>query len=560
MGGLFELRRELTAESARKQKTAKTKARALDAATLALDAWASDLDPKVIEPMYRKIAVKDEGVALALARLDAGNLESNRAMFEESIEIIAPVLAARLRTDRVVHAAQLLANAGPRAGRAVPALRAAAETLKDKQARLWCAWAIARVGGDEDVPFAAQIAGDKPPWVMTEALVRRGVSKSITTAIASVRGWLETRAKKEAERTGIGELMEALGEARCEEALPLLHDAIDTPLSRHAFAAIAKIAHASSREPVLRYLSLLAGDPEENWAYRLPAEDALRAVAPRSTWPLLDAARDVLAYIHPRRYAWPKSEEIAIWIALAARALRLQGEAADLEAVARLANAPYWAVRAEAAIAYEKVHGEKPKLVFWDEARVARASKTMKPSALMGVVRDPSTVFRHNVVRALAKTKDGKTQTALADFARSELEARPNHVVDYYEESDMGADADALLSALKTLARKPPIKKRLAKTTSLWIQKEKSSGARSTRASGIRVRPSRCRHSWRRWRSSASSIMKALSPSAATRTRSPTRTTERSSPPSVTGSASSSTRTPAPPFASSSSATTGATA
>ncbi|HEY2365183.1 MAG TPA: hypothetical protein VGH87_02315, partial [Polyangiaceae bacterium] len=395
-----------------------------------------------------------------------------RAMFEESIEIIAPVLAARLRTDRAVHAAQLLGNAGPRAARAVPALRDAAETLKDKDAQRWCAWAIARIGSDEHLPFVAKIAGEKPPWVLTEALARRGVANSVALAIDTVRGWLATRAKKEAERAGIGELMEALGEARSEEALPILHDAIDTPLSRQAFAAIGRIAHASSQKPVDQHLALLAGDREENWAYRLPAEDALRAVAPRSAWPPLDTARDVLQYIHPRRYAWPKVEEIAIWIALAARALRLQGEAADLEAVARLANAPFWLVRVEAAIAYEKVHGEKPKLVLWDEVRTARAMKTTKPKVLLEFVRDSSTVFRHNVVRALAKTKDPKTQTALADVARAELESRPNHPVDYYEESDMGLDAYAMLFALKSLARKPPIEKKLAKTTSLWIRKE----------------------------------------------------------------------------------------
>ena len=431
-----------------------------------------DLDPKVIEPMYRKVALKDDAVGLAMARLDLARPESNRALFEESIEIIAPVLAARLRTDRIVHSAQLLGNAGPRAARAVPALRLAAETLKDKDAQRWCAWAIARIGSDEHLPLVAKIAGEKPPWVLTEALARRGVAKSVTLATDAVREWLETRAKNEVERTGIGELMEALGEARSEEALPILHDAIDTPLSRHALVAIAKIAHASSQKPVEQHLWLLAGDREENWAYRLPAEDALRAVAPRSAWPPLDTARDVLRYIHPRRYAWPKVEEIAIWITLAARALRLQGEAADLEAVARLANAPFWAVRAEAAIAYEKVHGEQPKLVFWDEARTARAMKTMKPKALLDVVRDASTVFRHNVVRALAKTKDPKTRTGLADVARAELEGRPNHHVDYYEESDMGLDAYAMLHALETLAKKPPIKKRLAKTTSLWIQKE----------------------------------------------------------------------------------------
>ena len=352
------------------------------------------------------LAAKDEAVALAIARLDLAEPESNRAMFEESIEIIAPMIAARLRTDRVMHAAQLLGNAGPRAARAVPALRAAAESSKNKDAQRWCAWAIARIGSDEDLPFVAKIAGEKPPWVLTEALVRRGVAPSITLAIETLRGWLEARAKKEADRTGIGELMEALGEARSEEALPLLHDAIDTPLSRQAFAAIAKIAHASSRAPVEQDLSLLAGDREDNWAYRLPAEDALRAVAPRSAWPPLDTAREVLRFIHPRRYAWPKAEEIAIWITLAARALRLQGDAADLEAVARLANAPFWAVRVEAANAYEKVHGEKPKLVFWDDARTTRAMKTMKPKALFDVARDPSTVFRHNVVGALAKTKD----------------------------------------------------------------------------------------------------------------------------------------------------------
>jgi WD40 repeat protein len=470
--GLFELQRELHAESARKQKTAKTKARALDASTLIDDAWAMDLDPKVIEPMYRKVAAKDDAVGLAVARLDKSRPESNRALFEENIEIIAPVLAARLRTDRAIYAAQLLAQAGPRAARAVPALRAAAETVKDKDTQRWCAWAIARIGSEEHLPFVAKIAGEKPPWVLTEALVRRGVSASVTRAIDTVRQWLEARAKKEAEREGIGELMEALGEARSEEALPILHDALGTPLSRHALAAIAKIAHASSYKPVEEHLALIAGDPEENWAYRLPAEDALRAVAPRAAWPPLDTAREVLQYIHPRRYAWPKVEEIAIWIALAARALRLQGEAADLETVARLANAPFWAVRAEAAIAYEKVHGEKPKLVFWDEVRTARALKTMKPKALLDVVRDSSTIFRHNVVRALAKTKDPKTQLGLADVARAELEGRPNHPVDYYEESDMGADAHAMLLALETLARKPPIKKRLAKTTSLWIQKE----------------------------------------------------------------------------------------
>jgi WD40 repeat protein len=475
VGGLFELQRELAVESARKKRTAKTKAKALaaDPRTLIDEVWASDLDPKIVEPLYRKLAPKDEAIALTLARLDARSFESNRALFEENVTLVAPLLAARLKTDQAVFAAQLIGNLGPRAERALPALREAAKSGSDKSKQLWCAWAIARLGSEDDLAFAAKVVGPKPPPPMIAALARRGVPAFTALAIESVRSWLDARKTKSIDSDGarsVAEAIDALGEARSKDALDVLHEALDTPQAPAALGALASIAHPSSREPVERMLGLLAGDREKNWAHRLGGDDVLRAILPSAAWPPLDTAREVLEFAHPRRYGWPKVDDVGQLVTLAARALRMQGDTADVERVARLANAPLRTVRIEGSLAYAKVHGRPPALEYWDEPRTERALKTMKPSALLDIATRDTTVFRHNVVRALAKTKDAKVRTKLADFARAELESRPNHSVNYYEESDLGPDLHGFIDALETLGKDASIKKRLAKTTSLWIR------------------------------------------------------------------------------------------
>ncbi len=473
--GLFEVQRELASESARKKRTASTKARALakDPQALVQDAWASDLDPKTLEPLYRKLAKKDPALDLALARLDARSHEATRALIEESSALVAPLLCARLKTDRAAQAAQLLGNIGSRASAALPALRTAAERGSDKQLHLWCAWAIAMIGEGDDLAFAAKIVGAKPPAPMIAALAKRGVPAFVTQAIAEVRAWLDARKAKYLHRDDVAPALaaiEALGEARRADALPVLHEALGAPYVGPVMRALLAIAHPSSRAPIEAYLDKLAGDAERNLAYRLPAENVLRAITPRGSWPSLDSARRVLAHLHPRRYGWPKVDDWADLQAHAVSALAMQGDERDVAIAARFANAPFRLVRLAAAPAYAKIHGGPPALQFWDEARTKLAAKKTNPKELLEIALAPTTVFRHNVFRALARLKDEKTRTKLADVIRTELESVENYEIEYYEGDDVGPDLHGMFDAIGALAKSISIKKRLATTTSLWIR------------------------------------------------------------------------------------------
>jgi WD40 repeat protein len=473
--GLFEVQRELASESARKKKVASTKARALakDPTSLVQDAWASDLDPKTLEPLYRKLAKKDAALALALARLDTRENESTRALIEENAALIAPLVASRLKTDRAAAAAQLLGNMGERAKLAIPALRAGTEGGSDKARHLWCAWALASIGDADDVAFAAKIAGAKPPPPLTCALAKRGVRAYVVQSIDEVRAWLDTRKKKRLHRDDVQPALaaiEALGEARAEDALAVLHEALRAPYVSVVMRALLAIAHPSSRAPIEAFLAMLAGDRTRNLAYRLPAENVLRAITPRASWASLDAARDVLARLHPERYGWPKVDDWADLVAHAVHALALQGDEGDIATAARFANAPFRIVRDAAAPAFAKIHGAPPALEFWDAARVKLVAKSMRPKAMLDVALRDTTVFRHNLLRVVSKSKDDKTRARLADAVREELEARENYRIEYYEGDGVGPDLHGLFDAVATLARSPSIKKRLASTTSLWIR------------------------------------------------------------------------------------------
>ena len=470
--GLFQVQRELAGESKRKKKTASAKARTLekDASALAESAW-SDLDPKTLEPLYQKLAKTHREVELVLARLASRSQESKRALVEENAALAAPLVASWLKTDRAPFAAQVLASLGAR--RALPALREGAESA-DAMKRAWCAFAIATIGDADDVAFAARIAGDKPPIPLVCALAKRQVPAYVSRAVDEVRGWLDHRKTKSLHRDDAAnaiDAIDALGAARAEEALPVLHDALRTPYLGALMRALAAIAHPSSREPIEALLATLAGDPIRNLAYRLPAENVLRAIDPRERWPSLDTARLALAHLHPRRYGWPKVDDWADLVAHAVHALATQGTNDDVARAARFANAPFKAVRDAARGAYEKVHGAPPALDYWDEARTALAVKRKTPAKeLVASAQRDVTVFRHNLFVAVAKTKDAKARGALAAFLRGELESRENHAVSYYESSDLGPDAHGMVAAITELARTPAIKKKLATTTSLWIR------------------------------------------------------------------------------------------
>ncbi len=481
--GLFEVQRELAGESRRKKKTAGTKARSLakDPSALVDDAWASDLDPKTLGPLYRKLAEKNPAIELALARL-AGNAEAMRALIEENAALVAPLVTSRLTTDAVARAAQILGGFGVHAKRAVPTVRALAEQSSDPTTKLWCAWLLASIGEADDVAFAAKLAGGKAPPAVVSALAQRGSPEHVARAIDQVRTWLDLRKKKNLHRDDAQPALSAiaaLGEARAREALPVLHEALGTPYVAVVMRALLAIADPSTRDPIETLLAKLAGDPERNLPYRLPAENILRALTPRASWPSLESAHLALTRLHPERYGWPKVDDWSDLVAHAVSALALQGNEEEVATAARFANAPFRLVRAAALPAYVKLRGAPPALEYWDEARVKLAAKTTKASShrgraaavqLLEIASKETTVFRHNLFRAVAKSKDDKARAALADVIREELESRENYRIEYYEGDDVGPDLHGLFDAIATVARTPALKKRLASTTSLWIR------------------------------------------------------------------------------------------
>ncbi len=446
----------------------KLAATATDSESLVREAWATELDPKVIEPLYTSVAKKNADVALMLARLNARSQESTRALVEESATLASPLLAAYLRTDRAAWAAGLLGHCRDRA--ATGALIALVEKTKDAQRRASGLHALAMMADDDGVAFAAKQVGTETPAYVIAELARRGVPSMIGKAIDLVRRWLDVRSSGARQRSDDAKpalaTIEALGDARAKEALPVLHEALSTPYSPAVLAALALIADESSREHAQRLLGLLGGDRERNWPYRLGAESVLRALG--DTLPL-DEARLAFEWSHPRRYGWPKTEDHALLIAVAASAM-LSGTKDDREKVARLACAPVRALRRVGAIAHEELHGRAPELRYFDPQLAKGFVKDESPKTVLATISSGTAVFRHNLVALLASTKDKPTRAKLADTCVQELESRLNHAVNYYEESDLGPDANGFIDAAEMLAKTPELKKRFAASTSLWIQ------------------------------------------------------------------------------------------
>jgi WD40 repeat protein len=467
--GLFEVRRQLAAESKSKTIHAKKQAASVGSSVdqLVLEVWASELDPKVVEPMFRSVAKKNEELALALARLDARNQESNRAIFEENATLVSPLLASWLETDRGSWAAQMLGQMRDPAS--IPALRRTVENTKDAQRRAFAMHALAMFGNDDALSFVTEHVQETTPQFVIVELARRGVGPMVTRAIGIIRSWLDGRKgdKRQDRDDAEGSLraMEALGDARAQEALSTLHEVLDTPYSPTAYAALANLADPSSREPVTRQLSLLGGDRERNWPYRLGAESVLRSLG--DTLPL-DEARAVVAWSHPRRYGWPKNDDHALLMAVAANAL-LSGTPEDLEKVARLAACPMRVLRKVGAVAFEKVHGKPPILRYFDPERAKRFVAEESATTVLQAIESGTAVFRHNLVKGLAASKDKSGKRELTEVCVHALESTLNHAVNYYEESDLGADANGFIDAVELLVKVPELKKRLETSSSLWI-------------------------------------------------------------------------------------------
>ena len=351
--GLFEVQRELATERARKKKTAGAKARSLakDPSALVDDAWASDLDPKTLGPLYQKLAKKDPAIELALARL-GGNAEAMRALIEENAELVAPLVTSRLKTDAIARAAQILAGFGARAKRAAPAVRGIAERSSDENVRLWCAWALAAIGDADDVAFAAKIAGAKAPPQLVAALAQRGSPPHIARAIDQVRTWLDARTKKHMHRDDAQPALAAigaLGEVRSQDALPVLHEALGAPYVAPVMRALLSIADPSTRDPIEALLAKLAGDPERRPSVSPSRGKIFYARSRRARRGLLlDSVSSRAHALHPERYGWPKVDDWADLVAHAVSAPALQGNNEDVAQAARFANAPFRFVRAAA--------------------------------------------------------------------------------------------------------------------------------------------------------------------------------------------------------------------
>jgi WD40 repeat protein len=434
------------------------------------EAWASG-DPKVVAALYAKHAKKDDVVALAMARLGNRDNECTRAMFEENAALVAPVIASWLAIpERLANAAGTLGHLGDK--RAIPVLLRKLESSKDDAADR-CLHALAMLGDDAVLAMVASRVTDDTPFAIAGELVRRGVESMRGRGIDAIERWLGKRAKNPLERHDRDDAqtaifaMDVLAEGGAHEAIDVLHRAlVQTPYVEPVMRALAKLADERSREPARRMLSMLGGDDERNWPYRLGLHAILRALGET---PPLDAARDVVRWSHPQRYGWPKVEDHAALLALAAHEL-LSGTPHELEWVATLATAPLRAVRIVGIEAWRRLHGSSPLLRWFDPEHVKVFLKEEKPARVLEVIEEKTTVYRHNLVRGLASTKDAKTRKALVEICVHAIESRSNHRVSYYEQSDMGHDAHGFFAALQTLAKDKATKKRLESSTAPWIQ------------------------------------------------------------------------------------------
>jgi WD40 repeat protein len=465
--GLFEIQRQLAAETRGKSELAERASADLGGPDAFLaDAWRHVRDPIYVNRLYAARARTDPDAALALARLAHAEPESLHALASEQRPFVAPLVAAGLLADRSRRAAELLVPLGD--PQVVPLVLDLAGRTTDERLRLALADVAATWGDDAAGEAAAQwLPASFAP--LTATLARRGHPQAAAALTTSLRNFLNEWHK--GGRTSSGDwpapfaLVDAIGEARVADAVPLLLAALATPLVVRALLALAKLAAPRAREPARALLRELGGTRRDRtWAYRLAAEQCLAALDEPQT---PATAREVLADIRPSPYGYPKLHEALELRALALAALQERGAPEDLEFVATHITSPHRAHRDVAALALTRLGRPAPPLRLLD---VPRCEQLLAAGQLVAALADPHAVFTHHAALALVRTADASARAAAREWALAHLERTPNFPTTALDAEVIEPAGEAALDVLAALKDGPLHQPRIAATTSAWAR------------------------------------------------------------------------------------------
>ena len=482
--GYFRVLDELRAEAERQADEARELATTVadDHAALVEAAWARVDESGFVAKLYHQVAERDAGLELALARLSAAcgeGAHSLRVLIEQGLGSTAPYLVSLLATDRKRGALQVLMQTYAGLDRPLAVLRDMAGV--DSHESYFAAAILAGSPHPDDRAFVTARLADWPDKATRMFRVRLA-----NAGDGSQDDWLVdwVNAKAEEHRSGAERAVSA-GENRhlrredSSDLVPLLAPVVARKLTAAVPALIELLASFDALEvldtlgrlgderalqPILDYLAALAGSPLRTAPFRIAAENAASQLGRPQP---VTTARFIMAELRPRRYGYPKWDDVYQLQALAARALLLRGDDEDRRRVAALANASVAALREVGAEAFAAVHGRAPNLRYYDQPLIERNLASAGAGALLDLLGDDEVVFAENIIAALAEVDDPEVKVALTKHCRSALEAVDNFQCSYRD--DVGRELAPMLRFLAELDDDDK-GELLAGTSSAWIQ------------------------------------------------------------------------------------------
>jgi len=478
---------------ARDAERKEAEARALEAARAdwLTTAWEHVADRTFVERLYAAVAEDDPSLALELARAKraANSGEAVRALREEGAERVGPWLLAQLDGDRGARFAQLLLQ-GIDLGR--PALPHLPQKLAKQVVPM-----LAGSPHREDRDAAAAVLLEQT-WPNRAYFAFQLAEQDDPRADPVVEEVLRAFREGALERVGFDGDAHAFGamvRAMCarksaparERWVAGLAECLHQPW---ALFGLTHLATGEDDEATPALQAFADARIDERSETRLTRMGAHLALAARGHDLPLDDARWLRDELHPRRYSWPKHDDLVFVRRLVSECFLRAGNDDEKRWVAAFASCPYWLLREVGDEAREAL-GEPPlDRVYYDDARIA-ATDT---GALLDALNDERTVFVDPIVKALAAraADDDAIRPVLTKWSRTRLENQPNHYCNYADDVPPGS-----LEAIRFLRRglSDEEKAALADSPSQWIRtfvvedgEMDHIGAAAPTAEGVRVR------------------------------------------------------------------------
>lgn len=453
------------------------------------DLFALIHDAPALKKRYVAEAKKRDDVGLALARAEAA-LEDEQpnvdaALFVEgSGALVAPLILAHCLVEEhpytVIETLQRFGDTFPKAASAglhalLKRTDEKAQLLRSKkktqdEGDSWARVSVAVADALAQLGETKTAEGLLPAHPeLAPRLLQYGIGVDEAIARLEKEGD-EDDALREAEQ-----LISILADADVKRAAPAILRYVRSGIFIHAFAALAKLKDERAIDPARKLLRETRGDGWSVDIVRLSAEHLLRAFGeklpldlPRSAihWPIID-------------YHTNEPEALALR-AMAVSALAEHGDAKDKKLARKEITSRYRVVREAAQKAFDK----PPVLVAWDPGRVAWTKKNGGTKALLDALDDDVSVYRENIVKALAE--DSKSKAQVASFIVTQIEKRMT--MPYTDGFDLDPDIDTYLSVGEELAS-GAAKKIFAASKNPWLQIKVLGGDEPEEAADERARP-----------------------------------------------------------------------